>query len=428
MTVELTSGDERRLAGAAGDGARLAMRFIVKAAEIAGASRLIDVTSAHVGSCYSSGRVGLDFARKLGASNTKVAVPSTLNTSAMDLVHCNPLPRDDPEYALIREQVDLYVGMGCEQTLTCAPYHLPNRPALGEQVAWSESNAVVFANSVLGARTEMYAEFIDICAAIAGRVPDAGLHRTENRRAQMRFEISDIPSPLLAEDVFYHVLGYLIGRHAGAQTPVIEGLPESMTEDQLRALGTATAASGAVKLFHVVAVTPEAPTLDDACQGAQVGETIVVSPRAIIEARDALSTTCEGELDAVCLGTPHFSIREFEQLTPLLEGKRVHPSVRFYVTTSRFAFAELKARGWLECYASAGVELVLDTCSYFPPVMDGSTGTVMTNAAKWAYYAPASLGARVAFASLGECVDSAVARRIRRDERLWSKAFWGGES
>ena len=209
--------------GEAGEGARLAMRFIVKAAELAKAPRLIDITSAHVGSNYSCGRVGLEFARRLAASGARVAVPSTLNTAGIDLMHCRPLARDDAAFAEMREQADIYLDMGCEETFTCAPYHLPRRPGLGEQVAWSESNAVVFANSVLGARTEMYAEFIDVCAAICARVPDAGLHRAEKRRGEVLFEVGALPADLLQEDLLYHVIGYLVGRKTGTGCPSSTG-------------------------------------------------------------------------------------------------------------------------------------------------------------------------------------------------------------
>ena len=422
MTLELSRHDRNLLAGEAGEGARLAMRFIVKAAEIARAPRLIDISSAHVGSCYSCGRVGLEFARRLAAAGARVAVPSTLNTAGMDLMQCRPLARDDPAFAEMREQADIYLDMGCEETFTCAPYHLPRRPGLGEQVAWSESNAVVFANSVLGARTEMYAEFIDVCAAICARVPDAGLHRAEGRRGEVLFEVGDLPSELLEGDLLHHVIGYLVGRKTGTRVPVIDGLPASTNEDQLRALGTAAAASGSVKLFHVVGVTPEAPTRSAAFAGREPMETYPLGPREIEAGRDALSTLDTGALDAVCIGTPHFSMREFERLVPLLAGEKVHPGTRFYVTTSRFVLAELEARGWREICESAGVELIVDTCTYFPPVFAGSTGTVMTNSAKWAYYAPESLGARVAFGSLAECVRSGLAGRVVREERRWTAA------
>ena len=420
MPFHLSPHDRRLLRGDAGDGARLAMRLVVKAAEVAGAPRLIDIGSAHVGSCYSSGATGLDFARRLAGSGTRVAVPTTLNVAAADLLHCTPHGRRDPGFAQIRELVDLYLGMGCEETLTCAPYHLPGRPGLGDQVAWYESNAVVFANSVLGARTELYGDFIDVCAAVTGRVPDAGLHRTENRRAEVLFDVRDPPPDLLDEDVLWHLLGHVVGRRAGPRVPVIDGVSAAAGEDRLRALGAAASASGSVTLFHVVGATPEAPSLDVACGGREPAETVVIGVRELAEARDALSTLREGVLDAVCIGTPHFSLREFERLTKMLAGEKVHPNVRFHVSTSRFVLAEIEARGWRDALESAGVELLVDTCTYFPLAPPGSSGAVMTNSAKWAYYAPGGLGSRVAFGSLAECVRSAVAGRVVRDEHLWS--------
>ena len=125
-------------------------------------------------------------------------------------------------------------------------------------------------------------------------------------------------------------------------------------------------------------------------------------------------------LDAVCIGTPHLSLREFEQLTKMLAGEKVHPNVRFHVSTSRFVLAEIEARGWRDALESAGTELLVDTCMYFPLAPPGTSGAVMTNSAKWAYYAPGGLGSRVAFGSLEECVRSAVAGRVVRDEHLWS--------
>ena len=420
MPLHLSSHDRRLLCGDAGDGTRLAMRLVVEAAEIAGAPRLIDIGSAHVGSCYSAGATGLDFARRLADSGTRVAVPTTLNVAAADLLHCTPLGRGNPGFAEIRELVDLYLGMGCEETLTCAPYHLPGRPGLGDQVAWYESNAVVFANSVLGARTELYGEFIDVCAAVTGRVPDTGLHRTENRRAEVLFDVRDLPPALLAEDVLWHLLGHVVGRRTGPRVPVIDGVPAATGEDRRRALGAAASASGSVALFHVVGTTPEAPSVDAACGGREPAETVVIGLRELAEARDALSTLRDGVLDAVCIGTPHFSLREFERLGQMLAGEKVHQNVRFHVGTSRFVLAEIEARGWRDALESAGVELLVDTCSYFPPAPPGSSGAVMTNSAKWAYYAPGGLGSRVAFGSLAECVRSAVAGRVVRDERLWS--------
>ncbi|MEE8499827.1 MAG: aconitase X catalytic domain-containing protein [Kiloniellales bacterium] len=420
MSLALDARDRRVLSGKGGKALEIAMGLVVKAAEAMAAERLIGISCAHVGSVFSSGRVGLDFAELLVSKGARVAVPTTLNTGSLDLVHPELRPAMGASLAHGQRLIELYAAMGCEVTLTCAPYHLARRPKAGDHVAWSESNAVVFVNSVLGARSNKYGEFFDICAALTGRVPDAGLHRTEARRGQLLFRLSDLPGALLEQDVFYQVLGYLIGRAAETLVPVIQGLPENATEDQLRALGAAASSSGAVTMFHAVGLTPEAATLDEAFQGGGAERVVEVTPARLAEARDALSTAASGALGAVCLGTPHFSVAEFERLTRLLEGARVHPGVRFYVSTSRHVLGQVEARGWLPVYEKAGVRIVVDTCTYFGPILEGCSGLAMTNSAKWAYYAPGNLGMQVVFASMEECVRSAVAGEIWRDERLWS--------
>ena len=167
MPLHLSSHDRRLLCGDAGDGARLAMQLVVKAAEVAGAPRLIDIGSAHVGSCYSAGATGLDFARRLAGAGTRVAMPTTLNVAAADLLHGTPLGRRNPGFAQIREPVDLYLGMGCEETLACAPYHLPRRPGLGDFVL-AEIEARGWRDALESAGVEL---LVDTCSYFPSAPP-----------------------------------------------------------------------------------------------------------------------------------------------------------------------------------------------------------------------------------------------------------------
>jgi predicted aconitase len=410
VTVTLDEGDRARLAGEEGEALRLATRIVVKMAELAGADQLIEVTSAHVDGCLYHGRAGLDFAERLLAGGGQVAIPTTLNVGSLDLLHPG-LYRGDPETAaLARRLMVCYQTMGCRPTWTCAPYQLPDRPSFGEQIAWAESNAIVFANSVLGARTNRYGDFLDICAALTGRVPDTGLHRTELRRGQVLFRFTGVPERLMAEDVFYPVLGHLVGRETGSLIPVLEGLPPTITEDQLKALGAAAASSGAVALVHVLGVTPEAPTLEEALHGRPPQRTADVSVDDLRRARRSLTTSTGDRLGAVSVGTPHFSVAEFAALLPLLEGLR--PQVPVYVSTGRYVLEQVREKGWLGPIERAGVQVVVDTCTYVTSVMQSPQGAVMTNSAKWAYYAPGNLGVEVVFGSLEECVRSAAAGRV----------------
>ena len=410
------------LAGAEGQAARLAMRIVAAMATMAGADRLIDVSSAHIDGCLYHGRASVDFAERLTDGGARVRVPTTLNVGSLDLLHPERY-RGDPETSRqARRLMRLYEAMGCRPTWTCAPYQLPgHRPRRGEHVAWAESNAIVFANLVLGGRTDRYCDFMDISAAITGRVPDAGLHRDENRLGRLVFRVSGLPGRLLQEDVLYPVLGYLIGMEAGNRVPVIDGLPRAATEDQLKALGATAASSGSVALFHVVGLTPEAPTLEAALGGARPERIVEVGPEEVLRARDALTTAGDGTLTAVSVGTPHFSVAEFQRLIEILDGARVTDGVEFYASTGRAILREVEARGWLPVLEQAGVRIVVDTCTYVTPIL-GRKGLVMTDSGKWAYYAPGNLGVDVAFGSLKECVRSAQLGEVWRDPELWSDA------
>ena len=419
MPVELTLSDRSLLRGDRGEAAALAMRIVVEMAGVSGAERLIDVASAHVDGCLYHGTAGLEFAERLVAGDARVAVPTTLNVGALDLLHPDRYRGDSEMAANGRRQMDAYVAMGCRPTWTCAPYQLPERPAFGQHVAWAESNAIVFCNSVVGARTDRYGDFIDICAALTGRVPFAGLHRDEARRAGLVVTLEGISERLLASDALYPVLGCVLGREAGSEVAAIVGLPADTSEDRMKALGAAAASSGSVAMVHAVGITPEAPTLEAATGGEEVRELRVTAAR-LRASRDELSTHAPERLGAVSIGTPHASLAELERLAGLLGTDEV--AVPLYVNVGREMLAEAQGRGLVPRLESLGVRVVSDTCTYISPVMDEVNGSVMTDSAKWAWYAPANLGVGVVIGGLEECVRSAVAGRVLLDETLWTDA------
>ena len=415
----LTDHDRAMASGEAGPAAALAMRIILAVAEANDAPRLIDVTSAHIDSCLYHGEAGLDFAERLAGEGGKVVIPTTLNVATLDLLHPHLFRGDTRLQERGRRLMQAYVAMGGTPTWTCAPYQTAPRPGFGEHIAWAESNAIVFANSVLGARTDRYGDFIDICAAITGRVPDAGLHRDENRRARVVFELSDIPDRVLQSAILYPVIGHLIGGLAGTAVVAIVGLPGDATEDALKALGAAAASSGGVALFHAVGRTPEAPTLAAALGGAEPEAVIRVDLERLVAARAELSTRTSGALTAVSVGTPHFSLAEFRTLAALLDGRTIHPGVEFYVNTSRDVLAEAAVAGLVDPLRRAGIEIVTDTCAYVTPIIRNTAGVVMTDSGKMAYYAPGNLGVDIAFGTLADCVTSAAAGEVRIDPAGW---------
>ncbi|MEW5987649.1 MAG: aconitase X catalytic domain-containing protein [Chloroflexota bacterium] len=416
MFLELSEQDEAMLDGRQGPAAQMAMSIVVQMAEVYGASALMDITAAHIDSTIYIGEAGLEYAERLAEMGAQVAVPSTANVSGLDEHHWQEwaVPADWARHAY--RLMVAYQKMGCIPTWTCAPYQTEYRPHFGQQIAWGESNAIVFANSVLGARTERYPDLLDICCAITGRVPAVGLHLTENRAGQLVFNLVDVPLAWQQDDTFYPVLGHWLGKVAQDRIPVVNGLAVIPTEDQLKALGAAAASSGTVALFHIVGVTPEAPTLEAACQGRPPQVTMTITPGELRTARRELSTAEGDDLDMVVLGSPHFSLAEFRQLAPLLAGKKRHPQVQFLVTSSRAVAHLARQAGYLAVLEAFGGRLTVDTCILATPMLPPSIKTLMTNSAKYAYYAPGLLNTRVTFGSLADCVRSAVSGRVVRVE------------
>ncbi|HUS83517.1 MAG TPA: aconitase X catalytic domain-containing protein [Anaerolineales bacterium] len=415
----LSGYDRELLAGERGPGAQMAMRIIVRIAEILGVERLIDIEAAHIDSSLYMGQATLEFAEKLVDLGAKVAVPSTLNVSGVDehgWMHWS-VPQDWAEKA--QRQMRAYQEMGCIPTWTCAPYQTEFKPKFGQQIAWGESNAIVFANSIIGARTERYPDLLDICAAITARVPAAGLHLEENRAGHLLLRLREVPERVQRHESFYPVLGHLMGKIAGEKNPVVVGMEVHPEWDQLKALGAAAASSGTVGLFHLVGITPEAPTLEAAFHGNEPEQEIDVTMDDLREAWKELSTAEGRELDLVVLGCPHFSLAEFARLGRLFDGKEKHNDVLFLVNTNRSMKALADEAGYLRSLEAFGGVVTVDTCPLATPMLSPEVEMVMTNSAKFAYYAPGILDERVVFGTLEDCVISAIDGRVVRDESLW---------
>jgi len=417
--MHLTPHDRALLSGDLGPAARMAMSIIVRMGEIQGAPQLLDISQAHIDSSIYMGEAGLEFAERLAKLGAKVAVPSSLNVSGLDECHWREWSVPEDWASKAQRQMMAYHSMGCVPTWTCAPYQTSMAPKFGQQIAWGESNAIVFANSVIGARTERYPDLLDICAAITARVPALGLHLTDNRAGQLLIRLKDVPLAVQQDDAFYSVLGLMLGRLAGQRIPVIDNLEASPAEDQLKALGAAAASSGAVALFHIVGVTPEAHTLEAAFQGREPEEEHTISMRQLRDARRELTTAPGAKLDMVVLGSPHFSLAEFRQLAPLLQGKQRHPDVQFLVTTSRIMRDLAGQAGILAPLESFGARITVDTCVLATPMLPKSIKVLMTNSGKYAHYAPGLLSTQMVFGSMADCVESATHGRVIRDESLW---------
>ena len=410
------------LNGDRGRAPQLAMSIVVRMAEVYGAAALMDISQAHIDSTIYLGDATLEFAERLAAMGARVAVPTSLNVSGVDECGWKDWAVSPEWAAKAARQMLAYERMGARPTWTCAPYQTEMRPQFGQQIAWGESNAIAFANSVIGARTERYPDLLDICCAITGRVPAIGLHLTSQRAGELLLRLAGIAPALQRDDQFFAVLGHLVGKLSGDLIPVIQGIEVTPAEDELKAFAAAAASSGRVALFHMIGVTPEAPTLDAAFQGRPAGKVVDITLAALRDARAELTTADGRELDMVILGSPHFSLAEFSLLAPLVRGCRKHARVRFLVTSSRLMKQRAAEAGVLEPALAFGAEITLDTCILASPMLPPEIKTLMTNSAKYAYYAPSLLNTRVTFGSLADCVRSAIEGRVVRDESLWQSA------
>jgi predicted aconitase len=401
------------------------MRIITELGRIRGATELVDIDSVHIDGCIFYGQAGLDFAQKLVALGGQVRVPTTVNVGSVDLIHPHLILQNTERERWVaqggRDLMQAYVDLGCRQTWTCAPYQMDSRPEVGRHIAWAESNAIVFANSVLGARTDRYGDFVDIAAAITGKAPRGGLHLDAERQGDVVLDCTSLSPQTLALDVTYPVLGYLAGAIAGTTNPVFVGLPPDVPEDALKAVGAAAASSGGVALFHVVGRTPEAPTLEAALGTNADAPVHHITAQRLNAARQELSTAREDKLDAVSLGTPHASVDEIaEAHAAIVGGPPLAEGVAFYISTGRSVFAEAERRGLVQPLEEWGVTFVLDTCTYVTSILRPGTRTVMTNSGKWAHYAPGNMGVDVVLATLSECVESATTGLVTWNRELFT--------
>ena len=418
--LTLTGEEQDMLAGERGPAVQLAMRIVTRMTPLYGATSLLPVTRAHIDGVIYSGPAGLDFAEHLAELGGRVAVPTSLNVMSMDREQWRDLGQDRQYAARARRLGEAYVRMGAKPTFTCAPYQTSDAPQFGEQIAWSESNAVAFANSVIGARSNRYGDYLDICLALTGRVPAAGLHLDAPRLATVVLNLESMPAGLTARDDFYPVLGYCIGALLADEVAVVSGLDAQPSADQLKSLMAAAASSGSVALVHLAGITPEAPTLTDALGGRRPSRVVNIGLENLRETRAKLTTATGTNLDVVAFGSPHCSLAESRTIASLMAGQRAAPEIEVFLTTSR-AVRDLLARsGDLSILEAFGARVTADTCIVVAPLVKPGARVLMTNSAKYAHYGPGLLGVDSAFGTTADCVASAIAGRVVREDGPWA--------
>jgi len=389
------------LQGVYGEAKALAMKLLVAVGDIFEAKRMIKVKSVQVsGVSYKTiGEAGLEFLEDLCRKGAEATVKTTLNPAGMDLTEWRRM-RIPSDFA--RKQlriISAFKRMRMNITCTCIPYFVGNRPGFGESVAWAESSAISFANSVLGARTNREGGPTALASSITGRTPLYGLHLDENRRPTHIVQVQTE----LRTDLDFSLLGYALGRKLGYCVPFITGTSMERNFDHLKTLGASMATSGAIALYHIGGITAESHLIIKE-HDLHFLEKISIGKTALRSVREKL--TFAESPKHVCLGCPHCSLKELGKVAKLVDGKRLKR--KLWCFTSRETCEEAEKLGYVSAIGGAGGLVVKDTCMVVSPLEKIGVDQILTNSCKAAHYLPSLSRVRVALAPLEECVRFAV--------------------
>lgn len=401
----LNNEEEAMLKGDYGEGFEIAMSVLTKLGDMYGADRMINVENVHIdGAAYGwINDAGLDLVERFCKSGITFKVPTTLNPASIDFDQWK-------EFRIVSSVAEkqfrlatAFKKMGAIPTWTCAPYQYGANLKCGQNVAWGESNAVAFVNTVVGARTEKLGDLADVCAATVGKYPNFGLYLDENRRGQVLFELNGLDVRAFTS-TDYGILGFFIGTIARNRVPVVTGVPKNATPDQLKSYCTAAAIGGAVSLSHICGVTPEAQTITEACAGANPEEKISVGISELDDTRDKLNILRGERPEVVCLGCPHCSVEELVSVAQSIKGRKLQKGVKLFVFTSRIAKALAREMGVISAIEGAGGKVIADTCWNFVP-MDESV--LMTDSVKMAWTSSRKFS-KIMLDSTEKCIEAAV--------------------
>ena len=392
--MKLTADEKQFLSGKYGNAAKKSMEILVALGEIYGAEKLVSVTSVQVAgvSYHNLGDAGLEYLSEL-AKDGKVRVKTTLNRAGMDLKNWKKLGISDDFAKKQLAVIEAFRKLGIETTATCTPYLVGNRPKAGEHIAWSESSAVCFANSVLGAKTNREGGPSALAAAIVGKTPMYGLHMDEKRQAEV---IVDVAADVKTLDDF-GALGHAIGKEIQNRIPYIRGIKKA-TIDDLKIFSASIATYGGTAIFHMEGITPNRTKAPE--------EEIEITSKDIGESKAALND--EYEVDFVALGCPHASLDELAEIAKLLSGRKV--KITTWISTARKTLVAAEKQGLTGKIETSGAIVAADTCMAVAP-LKGRFKCMATNSAKACFYAHGSNGMLTRFGSTKQCIDAAVSGR-----------------
>jgi len=392
----LTKDEEKYLDGEKGEVVERMFRLLVNLGDIYNADKMIPIGSVQVaGVSYKSiGDPGTEFLEDMANKDTKVKVLTYLNPAGMDLENWKELgfPKDFAVNQL--RIINAFKKMGIVITSTCTPYLAGNLPRFREHIAWSESSAVSFSNSVIGARTNREGGPSALAAAICGVTPNYGLHIWENRQPNIIIKVD----AELSFNSDFGALGWYVGKQVKNKIPYFIGIKDANT-DQLKSLGAAMAASGAVALYHIENLTPESDLVKT--RGLEV---INVNKKEIKEAYDKLNN--DKKPDIIIFGCPHASLQEISYLASKLYGKKLKKPV--WICTSRMVKEAAERMGFNNIIKDAGGNVVADTCMVVSPIEEMGYQTTGVNSGKAANYLPGFCKQNVCFSNIDDLIKEAL--------------------
>lgn len=394
MELNLTSEEKEMLEGKHGNATRKAMEIITTLGEIYGAKRLIPVSSVQIAgvSYHNLGEAGLEYLSEL-AVDGRTRVLTTLNPAGMDLVEWKKHGISEDFAENQQRVVDAFAKMGVITTCTCTPYLIGNLPHYGEHIAWAESSAVCFANSVIGALTNREGGPSALATALTGKTAEYGFHLQENRTAQVKYEIK----AKLSNTDDFGLLGEVIGNRTGKKIPYIVGIDHATTEE-LKSFCASVATYGGVALFHMEGITPNRSPVPD--------ETEIVTKDDLDTARAELDDE-EADIDFISVGCPHASIKEIAEIAKLLDGKKVGKGKTVWITTAKPTKDIAKKMGYYDIIEEAGAFLVADACCAVAP-LEGRFKGLMTDSAKACYYARGKNKFKTEINTIEKCIEEAI--------------------
>jgi hypothetical protein len=402
----LSDDDKRMLNGERGAGVQLAMDLLTKVGEAYGAKRMVDIQGTHAAVVYPHLTAAVDLMERFAKVGGKFCVPTT--SGACFRPHNFNRWKEFPDGAELQQNVvrmtNAFESMGALPTYSCTPYLQGYVPRFGQIVSWMESSAIIFANSVLGARTNRTTMGIDVSSAIAGKVPEFGLLLDENRRGNVLVKMEFTPRNLYE----YGSCGYLVGKLCSGKIPVIEGMPLHSTPNQLKAFGGAAASQGGIALYHLVNITPEARSREDAFKGTKPEYDLKIGKSEVDRAAGQvgeLSTYGGRDFDAVLIGCPHPMVEEIRELAQHLQGRKVKDGIKFCVFASSEVLHWSRRLGYVGIIEAAGGEVFEGDCIVQHPTKAWGWRHVLTNSAKYAIILPSDpTWLDVYYADAQECV------------------------